>query len=92
MSVPEPRRQQVYKPGDNAPVSGIYTAVHEVHRTQHEILAIRGEQFPSCRGCKDQVRFYLTAPVTHMTHDFDLTGPTGRTSQRSARAAKSSGR
>lgn len=69
-------------------MSGIYTAVHELHRQPHEVVAIRGEEFPPCRVCKDQVRFYIARPIPHMTHDFDLTGPTGRVINNRAKAAR----
>jgi hypothetical protein len=57
------------------PISGIYTVTHVAHRTEHEVLAIRGEEFPLCRVCKANVSFYPTRPIAHMTHDFDLAGP-----------------
>jgi hypothetical protein len=87
MTSPE-ENQQAHKPGDTVPVSGIYTAVHREHRSAHEVVAIRGEQFPQCRLCKDEVRFYVTRLVPHMMHDFDLTGPDRTVINKRARAAK----
>jgi hypothetical protein len=66
---------KTYKPGQMVPVSGIYTVMHEDHREPHQSIALRGEEFPSCRICKDNVRFYVARVVPHITHDFDLTGP-----------------
>lgn len=80
--------QQPYKPGQIVPDSGIYTAVHPMHRPPHEVVAIRGEEFPPCRVCKDEVRFYVSSTVPHMMHDFDLTGPGVRAVPRRARAAR----
>ena len=80
-----------YKPGQLVPVSGIYTAMHEMHRPEHEVVAIRGEEFPPCRVCKDEVRFYISTSVPHMMHDFDLTGPVSRGLKHRARAAKKGG-
>jgi hypothetical protein len=57
------------------PISGVYTVIHVAHRPQHETIAIRGEEFPSCRICKDAVRFCVAKVTPHMTHDFDLAGP-----------------
>lgn len=78
------------KPGQMAPISGIYMVVHVAHRTDHEVIAIRGEQLPPCRVCGADVIFYLTQAVSYVTHDFDLAGlnltmPRGR-----AKAAKRS--
>ena len=87
MMTPHKSQSQFYKPGETVPVSGIYTAVHDEHRARHEIVAIRGEEFPPCRVCKDEVRFYIARSVPHMTHDFDLTGPSTGINRR-AKAAK----
>ena len=87
MTYPEENRQ-AYKPGDMVPISGIYTAVHCEHRSEHEVVAIQGEQFPECRFCKDEVRFHVTRLVPHMMHDFDLTGPDRKAMNRRAKAAK----
>ena len=68
-------KRQAFRPGQLTPISGVYTAVHAFHRAAHEILAIRGEEFPSCRTCLDKVRFYVVQVAPHMTHDLDLAGP-----------------
>jgi hypothetical protein len=71
----EDREGRVYKPGDTVPTSGIYTALHVEHRGSHSVVAIRGEQFPLCRRCGENVRFRVARLLPHMTHDFDLAGP-----------------
>lgn len=81
------RDHRAYKPGETVPTSGIYSAVHLDHRSSHEVVAIQGEEFPSCRVCKAEVRFHVTQLLPHMTHDFDLTGPRLRTAKRRAKAA-----
>ncbi|MGC2109022.1 MAG: hypothetical protein WA655_05855 [Candidatus Korobacteraceae bacterium] len=75
MPAPSGREGRAYKPGQIVPISGVYTVVHERHREQHEVVAIRGDEFPACRVCKADVRFYVARVVPHVTHDFDLTGP-----------------
>ncbi len=49
-----------FKPGESAPVSGIYRVSHgESHRQPHDLLLKKGEVFPPCRHCGDQARFRL---------------------------------
>jgi hypothetical protein len=68
------RETNAYKPGQKVPISGVYTVVHVVHRSNHQVIAIRGEELPSCRACGASVTFYPAQPVTYMTRDFDLAG------------------
>jgi hypothetical protein len=79
--------RRAYKPGETVPTSGIYSAVHLEHRAPHEVVAIQGEEFPSCRVCKTEVRFHVAHLMPHMTHDFDLTGPKLPPAKRRAKAA-----
>jgi hypothetical protein len=80
--------RQTFKPGEVVPISGIYTAIHRDHRSEHEVVAIRGEEFPLCRLCKTDVRFYVARLVPHMMHDFDLTGPDRKVLDKRTKAAK----
>jgi len=53
-----------FKPGDKVLVSGIYDVIHdkidgEDHAVPHQVTAIAGTVFPSCRGCNEEVRFRL---------------------------------
>ena len=64
-----------YRAGDSPAISGIYKVTHLAHRGAHEVMVIAGEELPACRTCKNQVRFHLVRPVTHVTHDWDLAGP-----------------
>ncbi len=82
------RDAHAYKPGQLVLISGIYTVVHIAHRPDHEVAAIRGEEFPPCRVCRANVTFYPTQPITHMTHDFDLAGPCLQMPKGRAKAAK----
>jgi len=74
MPPPSIRTGRAYRPGTLVPVSGMYSVVHQQHRAPHEVIAIRGEEFPSCRICANKVRFYVVQVAAHMTHDFDLAG------------------
>jgi hypothetical protein len=69
------REVRAFTPGQMVPISGLYTVIHQGHRAQHEVLAVRGDEFPGCRVCKDAVRFYVSQVVPYITHDFDLAGP-----------------
>ncbi|HUI84875.1 MAG TPA: hypothetical protein VL240_11660 [Candidatus Binatia bacterium] len=69
------------------PISGIYGVVHDFHRAEHEVLAIRGEEFPLCRVCKGEVRFHVIRVLPHVTHDFDLAGPRLRARKSRAKSA-----
>jgi hypothetical protein len=74
--MPTPAREhEVFVPGDKAPVSGIYLAVHDGHRAEHKITAIRGEEFPACRKCKSLVTFTLVNEADYVSHDWDFAGP-----------------
>jgi hypothetical protein len=64
-----------YWAGQKARESGIYAVIHAEHRHDHEVLAIRGEEFPSCLACGREVTFHLVRPIPHMTYDIDLSGP-----------------
>jgi hypothetical protein len=68
------RGDRAYRPGQLAPISGIYNVFHVRHRPLHEVVSIRGEEFPPCRVCGEAVRFYVAHVASHMTHDLDLTG------------------
>ena len=87
MKLDEDREHRAYRPGELVSISGIYTAVHLDHRQPHEVVAIRGEEFPLCRLCRAEVRFHVVRVLPHMMHDFDLTGPQPRALKRRAKAA-----
>jgi hypothetical protein len=63
------------KPGDKAPLSGIYDVLHDKldgddHALPHQVTAMEGEVFPLCGGCHTGVRFRLYRAAQHLaTHD-----------------------
>ena len=74
--MPSPAKErQPYSPGDKAPVSGIYRAAHDGHRPDHNLTAVRGEEFPQCRKCKTLVTFTLVNAADYVSHDWDFAGP-----------------
>ena len=70
LQAPSPVRS--FRPGDPAPSSGIYLAIHDGHRSPHEISACEGELFPRCRSCDGRVRFELLHTAEPMTRDWDF--------------------
>lgn len=65
-----------FRPGELAPITGVYLVNHGMrHREQHEVVIIRGEQLPVCRVCKLNVTFEIVRPISHITHDWDFSGP-----------------
>lgn len=65
-----------FKPGDEVPLSGIYDVFHdrldgENHAHPHQVIAVAGETFALCRGCKSWVRFRLQQAAEHLrAHDY----------------------
>jgi hypothetical protein len=58
-----------FRPGDQVPVTGIYTANHDQHRTPHDVFAAKGEKFPNCRTCGTRVSFTLSQTASHIETD-----------------------
>ena len=78
MSGQEPSELNVYRPGDLAPISGIYRVIHLTrHRSPHLAVIIRGEELPLCRNCQGDVEFEVVQTASHVTHDWDFTAPNG---------------
>jgi hypothetical protein len=76
-----------YQAGSVAPISGIYLAFHgEIpnregdratyfeHRQPHQVIVIRGEELPSCRICRQAVRFELVHAISYVCDDMDFVG------------------
>lgn len=57
----------MYKTGQIVPESGIYRVVHAGHRLPHEVTLLRGESFPRCAKCADQVEFEALSVAPSLT-------------------------
>ena len=69
------QNERLHKPGETAPVSGLYRVTHNSHRRPHSVVVLVGETFPACRSCRRLVAFELIEPIDHVAHDWDFTGP-----------------
>jgi hypothetical protein len=60
----------ILQAGESVPFSGAYEVVYSgQHREAHYVLALRGEAFPGCLRCSDQVKFQLGLSAVHVvTH------------------------
>jgi len=53
-----------FKTGQVVPHSGIYQVSHSEHRLPHEVTLLRGNSFPPCSKCGNNVVFRLLRAVT----------------------------
>ncbi|HEX5435229.1 MAG TPA: hypothetical protein VFY05_13410 [Candidatus Angelobacter sp.] len=71
--------EQLFKAGDEVPVSGVYTVRHYLHRESHNATIFRGERFPACNRCGAAVRFVLARRASRIMEDADFQhGPAGK--------------
>jgi hypothetical protein len=63
-----------FKPGDQVPVTGVFTATHYQHRLPHEVFAVAGDSFPECRRCGARVSFSLSQSAVNIDADHDFAG------------------
>ena len=63
--------EDVFRPGDEVPHSGIYRVTHNpAHTEPHEVTCVYGKRFPPCHGCQHS-RFVLVRAAMHVgSHDF----------------------
>jgi len=64
--------EQVYRPSEAVPVSGVYRVEHLGHREAHEAILLEGELFPSCGVCEGRVRFTLQRSANKIRNDKDF--------------------
>ncbi len=59
--------EEMFKPGDKVPRSGIYKVVHDKnHHEAHEVTVIYGSKFPPCNHCGEHPRFVLVRFAKHI--------------------------
>ena len=51
--------------------SGVYRVVHLAHRAPHTVVIRKGDLFPRCNGCGDNVRFLLVKPTSETSPLFE---------------------
>lgn len=56
-----------FKTGTVIPASGIYRVIHSAHRLPHEVTLLKGETFPKCQKCADDVTFKLLRALQYQT-------------------------
>ena len=59
-------KRKRFRPGENAPASGVYAAYHLAHAAAHHITVLYAEPFPRCRSCGDGVKFELVLPALYV--------------------------
>lgn len=59
----------LYKSSDTIPESGIYRVIHANHRLPHEVTLIRGQVFPPCAKCREEVRFELVRELPELARE-----------------------
>jgi hypothetical protein len=65
---------QRFQVGDRAPESGTYRVRHRGHRDDHNVIVVRGDEFPACRYCKSAPTFILEDAADYIAHDLDFAG------------------
>jgi hypothetical protein len=61
---------QVFKPGEECPLSGVYRVVHDpVYTKDHEVTCVYGKKFSPCNDCGHYVRFVLEHGADHVDVD-----------------------
>lgn len=65
---------EIFQPADQARESGIYQVLHYRHRLYHEVTMLRGQSFPNCSDCGNNVRFRLvrSAPLIEEDRNFSV--------------------
>jgi hypothetical protein len=66
------KAEELFKPGDVVPESGVYTVVHDEHRQRHWATIFKGERFPLCAHCAGSVRFMLSRSAALISEDADF--------------------
>ncbi|MGC2694497.1 MAG: hypothetical protein WA738_01780 [Candidatus Angelobacter sp.] len=51
------------------PETGIYRVIHAQHRLAHEVTLIKGQIFPPCAKCRNEVRFELVRGLPKLARE-----------------------
>ena len=65
-------KDEVFRPGDRVPCSGVFHVAHRNHRDAHEATLGAGGSFPPCAVCGDGVRFRLVKEAADLKSDTDF--------------------
>ena len=71
------KAEQVFQPGQTVPESGVYTVLHRHHREKHSATIFKGDRFPRCARCGNEVRFMLARSAALITEDADFPSAAG---------------
>lgn len=58
-----------YKSAETIPESGVYRVIHAQHRLPHEVTLLRGQVFPPCGKCHEEVRFELVRELPQLERE-----------------------
>lgn len=64
--------EEVFRPGDRVPCSGVFRVEHREHRESHEATLAVGGRFPRCSVCADGVQFRLVREAADLKSDDDF--------------------
>ena len=64
--------EQVFRPGDPVPCSGVFRVAHREHRAAHEATLAGGGTFPTCSVCGQDVSFRLVKEAADLKSDDDF--------------------
>ncbi|HLK52573.1 MAG TPA: hypothetical protein VKU42_03910 [Candidatus Angelobacter sp.] len=59
------------QPGKICTQSGVYRVIHLAHRAPHTVVIRKGDLFPRCNGCGEDVRFRLVTPTSETSPLFE---------------------
>jgi len=59
--------EPIFRTGTAIPHSGIYQVIHSAHRLPHEVTLLKGEKFPKCQKCREEVTFTLLRALNYST-------------------------
>jgi len=65
---------ELFQPADRIRESGVYQVLHYRHRLYHDVTLVRGQSFPICSECGNNVRFRVvrSAPLAEEDRNFHL--------------------